>query len=256
MKSADTADNMIDIAVFHIAETTSTMVAARELANKTPYGVVYADRQTAGKGRLPGRIWECPKGEGLLATFWFPTFFFKNYPPALVTGAVVFQALLQLIPPPVRAAHPLTIKWPNDILAEEKKLVGILCENTGTTILAGIGINLAQKEFPGQYRTVPTSLLLSYNVLVSQETMLKTIIDQFIAFQKQPESWFTVVNNNCAYKNEHVIFRRGTDTGTIISGIFKGIDRNGFLILETEHGILTEASGEIHATIDPETIIE
>lgn len=256
MKSSDVSDQTIDIAVFHIAETTSTMVTARELAHKAPYGVVYADRQSAGRGRLPGRSWNCAPGEGLLATFWFPANFFKDCPPALVTGAIVLEALQQLIPPALTAALPITIKWPNDILAEGKKLAGILCENTGTTIFAGIGINLAQREFPGQYRTLPTSLLLSYNILVTQEIMLHALMHQFAEFPKHPESWFNAVNSKCAYKNEHILFKRGTDTGTSVIGFLRGIDRSGYLILETSKGTQVEASGEIYSTIDPKTIIE
>lgn len=256
MKSADVPDNRAAVAVFHIAETTSTMVTARSLAHNAPCGVVYADTQTAGRGRLPGRTWDCAPREGLLATFWFPMHYFKDCPPALVTGAVVLEALQKLIPNTLLATHPLTIKWPNDILVENKKLAGILCENTGTTIFAGIGINLLQQEFYGQYRTRPTSLMLSFKVLITQEAMLQAIIYQFSEFQKHPERWFTVVNSHCAYKNEQILYKRGTDTGICFTGILRGIDRNGYLILETAQGILHEASGEIYSTIDPETIIE
>lgn len=256
MKSADVPDNTIDIAIFHIAETTSTMITARELVHKAPYGVVYADKQTAGKGRLPGRTWNCAPGEGLLATFWFPKDFFKDSPPALATGFIVLKTLEQLIPLHKRAGLPLIIKWPNDILVDNKKLAGILCENTGTTIFAGIGINLTQRDFPGQYRTIPTSLLLSYTVLVTQETMLHALIHQFMEFPKYLESWLTVVNSKCAYKNEYIRFKRGIDTGAGVAGILRGIDKNGYLILETDQGIQIETSGEIYSTIDRETIIE
>lgn len=245
MKSADASSILEDFSCFHVHETASTMLVARDYAQNIKQGVIYADSQTAGRGRLAGRTWYCNPGEGLLATFWSPCEYFKDCPPALVTGAVVLLALTKLIPPAKLEQHPLQLKWPNDILVKNSKLAGILCEKSGDTLFSGIGINLSQKSFAGTYRTPPTSVLLAYQHTIHQETMLTAVIESFAKLLANPHLWKSIAENHCAYKNEAITFKRGSDSGPHITGILKGIDDAGFLIIETEQETLHEASGEL-----------
>ena len=103
----------------------STQEAAAGLALGS---VVVADHQTAGRGRR-GRSWDAPPGSGLFATFVLvPS-------PVIVFAAGVAAA--------EACARGVRLKWPNDLVLDERKLGGILAEIRGDRALVGIGINLS-----------------------------------------------------------------------------------------------------------------
>ena len=112
--------------------------------------VVVAEEQTAGRGRV-GRAWESPRSAGL----WLSILLRPEMPPAqlgwlpLVTGVAVVQALRTL------TDAPLGLKWPNDIVVEDRdgvsKAGGILAERLSDgVVVVGIGINVdqAREELP------------------------------------------------------------------------------------------------------------
>ena len=89
--------------------------------------VVVADHQTAGRGRR-GRAWEAPPGSGLFATFVLTP------SPLIVFAAGVAAA--------EACGRGVRLKWPNDLVLDDRKLGGILAEIRGDRALVGIGINL------------------------------------------------------------------------------------------------------------------
>jgi BirA family biotin operon repressor/biotin-[acetyl-CoA-carboxylase] ligase len=125
-----------------VAETGSTnadlLAVAREGARE---GVVLvAEAQTAGRGRM-GRRWTSPPRAGLtfsvlLRPYGVPAALLGWI--ALLTGTAVAAAL-----PAVAAVQP-RLKWPNDVLAGGAKLGGILAERSGSAVVVGIGLNVAQ----------------------------------------------------------------------------------------------------------------
>jgi len=105
-----------------------TVSSTQDEAASLPVGsVVVADNQTAGRGRQ-GRSWEAPPGSGLFATFVLPP------APLVVSAAGVAAA--ESCGPEVR------LKWPNDLMLDDRKLGGVLAEIRGKKALVGIGINL------------------------------------------------------------------------------------------------------------------
>ncbi len=110
--------------VLRVGSVTSTQDTAREL----PVGsIVVADHQRAGRGRLDRR-WEAPPGTALLVSFVLA----KNPVLSLAAGVAAAQAC----GPDVR------LKWPNDLLLDDRKLGGILVETNAEKAICGIGINL------------------------------------------------------------------------------------------------------------------
>ena len=109
----------------HFEVTESTNTEARRLAAEYPGEclLVTAATQSAGRGRH-GRAWESPRGGAWLSVVW-PT----RQPPlayaavSLVAAIAVRRALLEVVD-----THRLQIKWPNDVLIDDRKVVGILCE--------------------------------------------------------------------------------------------------------------------------------
>ena len=119
---------------------------------------VVADEQTAGRGRLQ-RSGASPKGAGLyFSALLRPTI------PVNRWSLITFMAALA-VNDALRAACDLEtdIKWPNDLLAGERKICGILAEaietERGRAVVVGIGVNLTKEAFPPQLAEV--TLLLS-----------------------------------------------------------------------------------------------
>ncbi len=124
-----------------IATTNSTNTLLKQLATEgNPPEFIYAGFQTAGRGQT-GNSWESEEGKNLLCSILLPPnkdLYFLNI--------AVSIAIIRLI------GGQFTIKWPNDIYYNDKKLAGILLENAivGSEIkysIAGIGLNVNQMEF-------------------------------------------------------------------------------------------------------------
>ena len=106
-----------------------------------PVGAVYTTNQTAGRGRL-GRSWLDAPHKGLYYTAVIRTDLVQPATLPLFASLAVCDALRE------RYRIDCQIKWPNDLLLNGKKIVGILCEvgPDGHSIVVGIGINLAQSQ--------------------------------------------------------------------------------------------------------------
>jgi BirA family biotin operon repressor/biotin-[acetyl-CoA-carboxylase] ligase len=121
----------------------STNAEARRLAmggERDPVWIT-AERQSAGRGRR-GRVWD--SGAGNLAA----TLLLRPDAQPATMGQLSFAAALATAE---MAAHfapdaAITVKWPNDVLADGKKLAGILLESENGWLAIGIGVNLA--SFP------------------------------------------------------------------------------------------------------------
>ena len=110
--------------VVRLDSVTSTQDVARDL----PIGsVVIADHQTAGRGRM-ARRWEAPPGTALLVSFVLA--------PSRLLSLAAGVAAAEACGPDVR------LKWPNDLLLDDRKLGGILVEATPYKAICGIGVNL------------------------------------------------------------------------------------------------------------------
>jgi len=151
----------------------STNQTAKELALCGQAGntVVLSGEQRAGRGRL-GRKWLSPAGAGIyLSQLLRP----ENLAPA-DAGGVVFVSALAMAQS-LCACAPVKIKWPNDIVLNGKKLVGILVESglSGGKIdwlIVGVGVNLTNDAFPPD---------LPYATSLLQETGLSPAADELVA---------------------------------------------------------------------------
>jgi len=126
--------------VRELAEVDSTNRYLLDLARAgAPEGtVVVADHQTAGRGRL-GRTWEAPPGSGLLVSVLLR----PSLAPQrrwLVTAAVALAAA-DACQAAAGGPRP-AIKWPNDLLVEDRKVAGILAESDAGAVVVGVGINV------------------------------------------------------------------------------------------------------------------
>ena len=141
-------------------ETDSTNVRARKLGeNGAAHGtLVVAEQQTAGRGRR-GRGWESPAGSSIYMSLLLRPEFLPNKAPMLtiVMAYSVATALRE------QTGLDFRIKWPNDIVLNGKKVVGILTEMSTEIeyinhVVIGVGINVNTEAFPEEICATATSI--------------------------------------------------------------------------------------------------
>lgn len=139
--------NRPKIEILESCASTNTELAGRA---DVPHGAVLATRtQTAGRGQR-GNSWEAEPGKNLTFSIVLrPTDFpaARSFELSMVTALAVSDYLQAFLP-----AHSVKVKWPNDIYVDDRKICGILIENSfcGTRLdrmIIGIGINVNQTIF-------------------------------------------------------------------------------------------------------------
>jgi len=221
----------------HFATIDSTNEEARRLAERGEPGPVWiqADMQTAGRGRR-GRAWDSPSGN-LAATL-----FLRPGKPAGDCAQLSFVAALAVSDAltAVSSAIDVRLKWPNDVLANGKKIAGILLESasagrdTPSWLAVGIGVNLAR--FPDETEFPATSLVALGARAPLAEDFLTVLA---AAFAKWYEAWtgrgFAEIRDAWLARAAGLGTRiRARLQNEEIFGVFEGIDEKGALVLRTD----------------------
>ena len=200
-------------------ETTSTQ---SDLINNFAAGkVLVAEYQSAGRGRLD-RKFEIPARKGLTFSFcvemneelgWIP----------LITGLAVARAINKHM-----NSDLVEIKWPNDLLINEKKLAGILSEKSPYGVVVGIGINIfqSQAELP-----IMNAISLSMLGNVDRELLLIEILNEIGMAFSDFENQKSLYRQKCGTVGMQV--RVTLPDGEIIEDQAIGISNDGALLLKS-----------------------
>lgn len=225
---------LAEAASYWIESTTSTMDEARLLAPASDFGIVIAGSQRSGRGRLPGRSWVSEPGASLLATLWFPAAAFGQAPLPMIAGLAVARAAAAWARGAIGGERGLVgrlaLKWPNDVLLDDRKLAGILCEGSAGIVYAGIGINCRQSSFEGDYRTRPTSLYLATGSSPELLEIAALLARAFEDLRAEPRAWKAEYERLLAWKGRLVVFREGLE-GPERKAVLRGVDDAGALLL-------------------------
>ena len=233
--------------------TASTNILAKALAVEGAVEgcVVVADSQTGGRGRM-GRTWLSPSGVNL----YFSLILRPGVPSirvpqlTLLVAAAIHQALSAL-----SVDFAAMIKWPNDILANGKKLCGVLCEMQSEPdcthfVVVGIGINVNQSAFQPPLHESATSLFLETGQLSSRPELLASVLNYF---EPLYDSWLLEDDLGfiLPYLETHSFLQSKAvmvdQLKRSVSGTVRGISRFGELELESAEGeIILVSSGEAH----------
>ncbi len=215
----------------------STNTAAAELAAKGQREgtVVIADSQTEGRGRR-GRTWVSPAGKNLYLSIIVR----PGIPPRDSSILTFMSAVACAIAIRRLSSVPVSIKWPNDLMAEDKKMGGILTEIKAdadsidyAVIGIGINLNLDRSDMPDNILETATSVMIQTGLPQSRTAYALEII-------KSMDHWYTVLLQSGkgavldAWKNlSSTIGRTVTaETGEVkLTGLAEGIDNEGLLIL-------------------------
>jgi BirA family biotin operon repressor/biotin-[acetyl-CoA-carboxylase] ligase len=229
--------------VFHAETVSSTMDVARDLtAQGAPHGtVITADFQEAGRGRIRQRTWNMEPCINLPFTILLRFSRIEDIPAALTlrTGLAAARAMEKFIP---ALSGRVLVKWPNDIMirindATVKKTAGILAEASGGTVFIGIGINVAQRQFPDSIQHRATSLSLASGEDIKSESRFVLLEKILACLHSEIESaaekdWRIPLVERLYKKGERVSFMEGgADSGRMVEGILDGIGPGGELLI-------------------------
>ncbi len=151
--------------LYHLDEVNSTNEYAKKIADTSPDGtVVLAETQTDGKGRF-NRKWYSPRG-GLYLSVIIGHENSSLIP--ILTGVAICETFSNY-------GILLGLKWPNDVILNEKKVAGILTEVFDTKIILGIGINLNITSFPEEIKDRATSIFLETKKRFDKMSIYRTL---------------------------------------------------------------------------------
>ncbi|KIL48038.1 biotin--[acetyl-CoA-carboxylase] ligase [Jeotgalibacillus campisalis] len=228
--------------IHHYDAVESTQKIAHKLAQEhAPEGtLVIAEEQTAGRGRM-ARSWHSPKGSGI----WMSLLLRPELPPqkapqfTLLTAVALVQAIEDICDVQVE------IKWPNDLLINNRKVTGILTELQADSeqihsLIIGIGMNVNQKQedFPKELVDIATSLAIEKGSEVSRAAIVqRTMYHLEKYYHLYMEKGFAPIKllweSYAISIGRHITAR--TFNGSI-SGIASGITEEGVLLLEDDQG--------------------
>lgn len=207
--------------------------------------VAVALEQTAGRGRI-GRVWYSPAGKGL----WASVLLDPEGPPDNLTwvplwAGVAVKRSIERILERNSEFNPddLLLKWPNDVMLNDRKLGGILAEtardpNGRQAVILGAGINLLQCEevFPPHLQGKSISLMGAYGESCSPDEMLESLLDSFqdqyhllkpVDIQSIKQSWIDAAWN----LNRRLKVSSGDKS---YEGVFTGLGTHGEMCLQSE----------------------
>ena len=228
--------------LIYFAETDSTNDRAHELAKggAVEGTVVIADAQRAGKGRM-GRRWESPAGVNLYASVILRPPIAPRHAPQLtfLSAAAVARAIAE-----VTDLKP-TVKWPNDVLLEGRKVAGLLNELDAETerihyLVLGIGVNvnMRQEQFPDDLRYPASSLALACGGELPRLLFARTLLNQLdLLYGEYRKQGFAPILQ--AWQKHFTLTGKAVEVdcqGRMLRGKVAGLDDDGALLLQLTDG--------------------
>ena len=236
-----------EIRVFR--ETTSTNDILEKLAGAgvREGSVVFAESQTAGRGRL-GRKWHSPPYRGL----WFSVLLRPTLRPQETTRLTILAATALARAIWLETGLAPRIKWPNDILLNGRKVAGLLTELSAEIdrvkyVVVGIGldVNIGASAFPSDLRKIATSIQIELGAKVDRAALASAILRELDAdYQRLRAGQFELIADEweklCTTLGHQVTIRIGPRR---VEGVAESLDADGALLVRTEHGRIERIVG-------------
>jgi BirA family biotin operon repressor/biotin-[acetyl-CoA-carboxylase] ligase len=232
--------------IYYFPELKSTNIIAKEKALHRAEGInegtlIIAERQSAGKGRL-GRKWFSPEGG-----IWLSVILYPQLPPFYIPRITLMTAVAAVKAIKMCTQIEPQIKWPNDILINEKKVCGILTEMSAELdiinwVVVGIGINtnIDLRDFPEDIQENTISLKEVSGKEISRVKLAQTFLQEFEKYyNKLKRKEFSSILREwklCSHTLGRKI--RVDMRERIVSGEAVNITEEGALVLKKENGKL------------------
>ncbi|HEY91511.1 MAG TPA: biotin--[acetyl-CoA-carboxylase] ligase [Dehalococcoidia bacterium] len=223
--------------LFYPSLRTTMETARQEALNGAPEGtVVITDEQTAARGRLK-RTWLTPQGNIALSVVLYPA------RPNLHSVVMVASLAVARAIETVTGLKPV-LKWPNDVMLNNKKVCGILVEVSvlpGTVNFAvvgiGINVNLDPSDFP-EILPIATSLSHELGQEVSRLEIVRCLLremERLYLISMESNAVYEQWRDRLVTLGKEVRVTSGTSTR---EGIAESVDPDGALLLRLPDGSL------------------
>lgn len=219
--------------------------------NDLPGGtVVWADYQSAGRGRF-NRSWQSPPGDALLFSILlrepYCAISLSVYP--LLAAVGVYAGLRSVLP----EDNALSVKWPNDILLNGKKVCGILAQSRMKgarceSLVVGIGLNVNQAKdfFQDNLKNASSIFLETSRQMDRFEILRRVLVEIDHLLTELSVSGRSVImekwSSACDSVGQMIVIHDGKET---VSGYFRGVASDGAMRLETGSGMRTFYAGDV-----------
>lgn len=237
-----------NLLIFDEIDSTNSEAIRLVKANISGNFVIWATKQTAGRGRY-GRQWQSDQGNLYTSVILDNNIPITKQPQvSFITALALYDAINSVTK---KSSQDLKtfVKWPNDILINDKKVAGILLESITihkrNYLIIGVGVNISSNPTNVNY---PTTSILSENLETETSNLLSVFMGFFDKYLMQwNKTGFVSIRKQWlkrAYKiNDIVTINDGSSR---ISGVFNDIDLNGNIRLKTAGGqIFTLSLGEV-----------
>ena len=231
----------LDWRVEHLAEVASTNEWLAQRTNEPPGLVVYADHQSAGRGRRD-RTWSAPAGSALLCSVLLRA---PVGDGQLVVAALALSARAALAD---LAGLAVSLKWPNDLLAGEAKLAGVLAQTDargpGTTVVAGLGVNLT--AHPSDVGA--TDVRAASGVALTPADLLSAVLahlaTRYDALTREAgrDALRREYVGALATLGRRVRVERSRD---VVVGVARDVDTTGALVLDVDGALVVVSAGDV-----------
>jgi len=228
------------ICSYPVLESTNEMALTLGHDGAAEGTVVVADRQTKGRGRL-GRSWQSPPGVGV----WCSVLLRPNLAPRYAAWLTLFAAVTVVKLLREECDLPALIKWPNDVLVNDRKLCGILTELVAEQdrieyAVVGIGLNVNQtrRDFAPAVRDRATSLRMAVSRRFSRTALFRRLLELLEEdYYLMLEQGFEVIRRMWMDQSSTM----GRDVrceweGTVVEGRAVGLGDEGALLVERSDG--------------------
>jgi len=231
--------------------STNDKAAQRAQRGVLPLSLVVADEQTRGRGRS-GRSWHTPPGAAIAMSLLLPTQDLPQDDLGKITGLGAL-AVCEAIQ---KHQEAVQIKWPNDVLLEEKKVCGVLSEalwrgDSLEHVVIGIGINVAPSSVPpAEVLGFPaTSLERGLGRTVPREEIIRDVLLSILGWlpRLHTSEFLIAWEGHLAYRGENVELASVHQQGERVWGRLIGLNRQGHICLRLPGGeVQSFAASEIH----------
>jgi BirA family biotin operon repressor/biotin-[acetyl-CoA-carboxylase] ligase len=214
----------------------STMPEAARLAAAGcgPGTIVVAGEQSAGQGRY-GRYWHSEADSGLYTSIVLRPALSSSSLPVLMLalGLATAEAIS-------RATQiACDIRWPNDVLINDRKVAGILVQLQDRFVIAGVGINVNHSAFPAELAGIATSLRAESGKEQSREEVLVALLPAVDSFCRMlvtggKEAILNMFYRCSSYARGKRVVVEAVDG--VVEGTTAGLDPSGFLMVEQDDG--------------------
>lgn len=213
---------------FESIDSTNRYVMAEAVAGAAEGLVAVADEQRAGRGRL-GRSWVAPPGVSLLVSVLLR----PELSPELWHVVTLAAAVAAIDAVRESCGIEALVKWPNDVMVDDRKLAGILSEVSGGALVVGLGLNVQWQEFPPELAGTATACNMHTTRSVDRGELLVAWLRALDTRLRAADDVVATTRARSATLGRPV---RVDLAGEAVEGVAVDLTAEGFLVVRRDDG--------------------